>query len=236
MRDLAKVVQGLLSADVRTTKVKTDVLRLWLHECQRVFRDRLVDDLWAAKAFPSLKPLANWVTDLRARCEMLQAWIDNGSPTVFWMSGFFFPQAFLTGTLQNYARKHRISIDTISFQFHVLRADVSPEELEAPDSGCYVRGLFLEGCRWDDAASALGESKAKVLYTSMPIMWFEAVQTKKERRGAYTCPCYKTLQRSGTLSTTGHSTNYVLSVDLPSTHPDEHWIKRGVALLLALNY
>lgn len=41
-------------------------------------------------------------------------------PTSFWLPGIYFPQGFLTGSLQVHARKYDLPIDELSFQFHVL--------------------------------------------------------------------------------------------------------------------
>jgi dynein heavy chain len=43
LRDLSKVVMGLLSADSKTVTEPADLVKLWIHECLRVFQDRLVD-------------------------------------------------------------------------------------------------------------------------------------------------------------------------------------------------
>merc|ERR1712151_952509 len=111
-----------------------------------------VPDLWSKKGPLSLKPLSSWYLDIIARCNFFQMWYDLGkAPPVFWVSGIFFPQAFFTGAMQNFARKYGEEIDLLSFRQDTLDTvvDAPAEVTVAPADGVYIYGMFLEGARWD---------------------------------------------------------------------------------------
>lgn len=82
---------------------------------------------------------------------------------------------------------------------------------------------------------SLDESEQKVLFTKCPMMWFKPCKPEEfSQIQTYEAPIYKTMERKGTLMTTGHSTNFVLMMRLPTNIHPNHWIKRGVAVICGL--
>ena len=192
---------------------------------------------FAEVGFLSLKPLSSWINDLNDRINFITKWINEGMPPAYWISGFFFPQAFFTGALQNYARKHTIAIDELDYDFKVYDEIDAQDVSEKPEDGVFCYGLYFEGARWNKTTHMLDESKPKQLYTEVPLIWYVPKKNRvKPSTGIYDCPVYKVLSRTGTLSTTGHSTNFVQFIELPTKEDQNNWIRGGVAAFLALRY
>eukprot|EP00928_Gymnodinium_smaydae_P017340 TRINITY_DN16627_c1_g2_i1.p1 TRINITY_DN16627_c1_g2~~TRINITY_DN16627_c1_g2_i1.p1 ORF type:complete len:2315 (-),score=450.26 TRINITY_DN16627_c1_g2_i1:520-6690(-) len=225
--DVGKAVKGLVVMSGELEVVANGILTNQL------------PDIWKKLSYPSLKPMSSYVTDLCARLKFLQDWINDGIPLTYWLSGFFFTQSFLTGQMQNYARKDQLPIDTLTWSFKVQPAD--QVDFEEAAVGCYVYGLFMDGARWDGEEDVIAESLPKVLFSVMPHIHLIPCEVAKDaamdKRYIYSCPIYKTSERKGTLSTSGHNTNYVLTCYLPISkqHSEKYWTKRGVACLTQLD-
>jgi len=238
-------VMRVTSTNIRKALVGQMVMTEELDQMGTSMYNMQVPEVWAKQGYPSLKPFAAWVNDLLERLDFLNDWIENGAPPIFWIPGFFFPQAFLTGTKQNYARKYQIAIDRISMATELQDELDHTKYTTKPADGCMIYGLFMEGARWNAEKKIVDESLPKMLYTKVaPIALVPMLDytdpggsfTKESDPGWYLCPCYKILTRAGVLSTTGHSTNYVCPLTLPTEKNAQHWIKRGVALFTQLAY
>jgi dynein heavy chain len=193
-----------------------------------------IPDTWKDVSYPSLKPLQSYVNDFLDRLKFCDDWIKQGAPNVFWFSAYFFQQAFLTGVLQNFARQGKLAIDKLMWNFAILKEENRTPD--APEKGAYINGLFIQGARWDDQNGVVADSFPKVLWSTVPIIWLkpnEIASDEHDYARMYACPVYKTSDRRGVLSTSGHSSNYIMwmYMSIASQHSEDFWTKRGVAMI-----
>mmetsp|Transcript_28379 Transcript_28379/g.28166 ORF Transcript_28379/g.28166 Transcript_28379/m.28166 type:complete len:212 (+) Transcript_28379:2102-2737(+) len=194
-----------------------------------------VPEKWAEYAYPSLKPLGSWVENLCERIEFIRSWLAHGRIHKFWMPCFFFPQGFLTAILQEHARKSKIPIDELSFSFKLMENEEDEQAADRTQTEYTIYGLFLECGKINTETLMLEDAEFGKNYTEPPFIKIIPTRNYVPDSLDYRCPLYKTSERAGTLNTTGHSTNFILMIELPSSLPPDHWIKRGTALLCQLD-
>ena len=210
---------------------------------------------WKAHSYPSLRPLSDYIEDLRRRCDHLREAVHSGGLAVakegkrrqVWLSGLFAPHAFLSALLQEHARLRGVVIDSIVLEHRMVRDGEGEGEGGGEvgvGDGVLVTGLWLEGARWDGEGGVLAECLPGVLVSPAPLIHFRPVVREERRKRAvdellslqsdgvegegeavYECPLYDTSGRSACLC----------SVKVPISGVErgvQHWTQRGVALLM----
>merc|ERR1712224_571892 len=135
-----------------------------------------VPEVWAAKAYPSLRNLADWLDNLMERADQLVRWTDEPTsiPVVTDLSLFFNPQSFLTSIMQVTAQTQQKELDKLTIMTDVTRKQ--PDEIEtAVRDGAYVTGLWLEAARWDAKQGCLDECLPRILFDKVPVVVCRAV-------------------------------------------------------------
>ncbi|XP_033111994.1 dynein heavy chain 5, axonemal-like [Anneissia japonica] len=185
--------------------------------------DARVPALWRKISWDSTT-LGFWFTELIERNLQFSSWIFEGRPNVFWMTGFFNPQGFLTAMRQEITRAHKgWALDSVVLHNDMTR--FSKEDISSPpNEGVYVHGLFLDGAGWDRRNCKLVEPQPKVLFTPLPVAHVYAInQVGGKDPRLYECPVYKKPQRT--------DLTYIFPLYLKTVQHPDHWILRGVALL-----
>jgi len=193
--------------------------------------DARVPNLWLKGSWES-STLGFWFTELLERTSQFSAWIYTARPKVFWMTGFFNPQGFLTAMRQEVTRAHKgWALDSVVL-FNKVESKFKEDITTAPQEGVYVHGLYLDGASWDKKNTRLSEQAPKVLFVPLPVVHMFAINNQqggqrdpRDDPNLYLCPVYKKPRRTDLTFITG------IYLPTPASNPPEHWIMRAVALL-----
>ena len=189
-----------------------------------------VPKAWSGFYF-SIKPLASWYQDLKARYEFFEVWAQKTYPFVYNISYFMYPTGFTTSILQKFSRKPGSpSIDRLEFEFNPIPKPAS-DISDIPPNGSYIQGLFLEGAKWNNEKQQLMEPEVMELICPMPVFFFKCIPKRlKPPTGIYECPCYYYPIRQGLIA----KDSFMMRIDLKTgDQQPEFWIKRGTALLMS---
>ena len=128
---------NVLTAEMRRSLAELGLgLRgdLTMSEAMETLQHALAGDAvpasWRNLAYPSLRPLGSWLTNVQARAAQLNDWTaDLAVPKAVWLSGLFNPQSFLTAVMQTTARRNDWPLDKTVIVTEVTKK--LPEQVRA---------------------------------------------------------------------------------------------------------
>ena len=189
-----------------------------------LYLDR-VPKRWEQLAYPSLRSLSAWVSDLVNRISQLNDWVASplDTPVVTWLPGLFNPPSFLTAIMQIVAQAQSLELDKLTLLTEVTKK-LAPEEFTAAaKDGTYISGLFLEGGSWNVNGAVLESSKPREMFSPLPVIHIRPAIVDKFEAGTFLCPVYKTQQRGPT---------YVFSLQLKTKSDPGKWVLAGVVSIM----
>ncbi|XP_055427468.1 dynein axonemal heavy chain 8 isoform X1 [Bubalus kerabau] len=222
MQKVISILRSSLS-DLKLAIEGTIIMSENLRDALDNMYDARIPQIWKRVSWDS-STLGFWFTELLERNAQFSTWIFEGRPNVFWMTGFFNPQGFLTAMRQEVTRAHKgWALDSVTIHNEVLR-QTKEEVTSPPAEGVYIYGLYMDGAAWDRRNGKLTESTPKVLFTQLPVLHIFAINsTAPKDPKLYVCPIYKKPRRT--------DLTFITVVYLRTVLSPDHWILRGVALL-----
>jgi dynein heavy chain len=91
--------------DLKLAIEGTIIMSANLQQALDALYDARVPESWTKVSWLS-STLGIWFSELISRAQQFSSWLYEGRPLVFWLSGFFNPQGFLTAIRQEVTRAH----------------------------------------------------------------------------------------------------------------------------------
>ena len=202
-----------------------------------------IPSIWRKLAPDTLKNLSNWMAHFRQRHAQYNDWVENGEPSVMWLSGLQIPESYLTALVQMTCRKNGWSLDRSTLYTKVTKYTKPEDVSERLSSGAYVYGLYLEGGAWDLEGGCLIRQKPKQLVQELPILQIIPIEAHKLKlQNTFRTPgnhyhnvllysilflVYTTSNRRNAMGV-----GLVFEADLYTAEHPSHWVLQSIALTL----
>lgn len=190
--------------------------------------DGFLPNMWRNLCPKTEKPLGSWMEHFTQRFAQYMSWVEHGDPKVMWLSGLGIPESYLTALVQATCRAKNWPLDKSTLYTRVTSMTHESQVAEKPETGCYVRGLYLEGASWDLERGCLAPQLPKQLVEELPILQVIPIEASRLKlQNTFRTPVYVTQSRRNAMGV-----GLVFEADLFSHEHASHWVLQGVALSL----